>query len=661
MPNNVIEIVLRAKDQASSALKSVSGSLLSVKGLLAGVVAGAGFRALIGNIDEAQKSALQLDSALKAVGNRVGVTKEQIEDYSSELQRTTTVSDDAAIQASTLAIRMGIQGKAIEQTVRAAADLSAVLGSDLLGATRQIAVALADPERGINSLRRAGVVLSNSEKELAKDFLDVGNKAGAQNIILTAIEKRYKGAAAAAANTLGGALTRLKNSFGDLFEGQGSSGVPKLTKAISGVADALNDPKIRAGIDSLLTGFSKVLEISIKIAANIGRLFDLSPDTSTVEKTLDSIQELENERARLIARSFSTGDIDNRIALLNNQVARVMSPGQQGRVSNPGPTDVAAEVDIDLGAVKEGIRDSLDSLDRQLKQELGPLLDQAAAKILEGPEFVKQLSEKAATTARETKKAISELYRQMDRDTETSLEKQGRELAEFKQKLNILRAGGDITDSQYDKRLAEFVEKNDEAMIRISESARRATESIHDAFTNLYKSLGQGGGLKGFFKQMLETIRDSFANLLATLTLQVLGIEKLMKRLQKSIDDAMKSSSNGSGGGSDFISTAINIGRSIFGFAGGGHPRGLAMVGEDGPELANFGSGGQVWNMRQLAFAGAGGGVSYAPVSNFYFETSANDQESLRREFGAVLAINNAKQEQRFQRVLQENGLGRVR
>lgn len=51
----------------------------------------------------------------------------------------------------------------------------------------------------------------------------------------------------------------------------------------------------------------------------------------------------------------------------------------------------------------------------------------------------------------------------------------------------------------------------------------------------------------------------------------------------------------------------------IPGFASGGDPTGLALVGENGPELANFGGGGHVTNNRDTMrlLRGSGGNVSY--------------------------------------------------
>jgi hypothetical protein len=67
------------------------------------------------------------------------------------------------------------------------------------------------------------------------------------------------------------------------------------------------------------------------------------------------------------------------------------------------------------------------------------------------------------------------------------------------------------------------------------------------------------------------------------------------------------------GGGGGIFGSLLKLFH-IPGFAEGGYPSGLAMVGENGPELANFGGGGHVTSNSDVRAMLKGGGGS--PVYN---------------------------------------------
>jgi hypothetical protein len=144
------------------------------------------------------------------------------------------------------------------------------MGTDLTTAIRQVGLALQDPVNGLQLLRRAGVAFDDSQKSLIKSLVETGQLTKAQNVILGELEKRFKGSAAAARNTLGGALTGLKNQFGDLFEGSSESS-KKAADAINEITKALQDPELKKGIDALIEGSAKIAANFIKAAVAQGR------------------------------------------------------------------------------------------------------------------------------------------------------------------------------------------------------------------------------------------------------------------------------------------------------------------------------------------------------------------------------------------------------
>lgn len=94
------------------------------------------------------------------------------------------------------------------------------------------------------------------------------------------------------------------------------------------------------------------------------------------------------------------------------------------------------------------------------------------------------------------------------------------------------------------------------------------------------------------------------------------------------------------------IGTSIGNGiKKLFGFATGTQsaPKGLALVGEAGPELVRFNGGEQVLNTRntQKALAGAGGNTNnFNVVFNNLQDTSAYAMMSQLRQYNRQMAIN---------------------
>ena len=231
---------LAATTQIESAfgrLKSAAAELglaLSIGGL---------FREFMTASVETQSRFAQLEAGVRSTGGAAGFTAEQLRSMSAEMQKLTGFSDEAIQGAQAVFLMFqSLRGEQFTQATQAAADLAVRLGTDVPEAARQLGKALEDPERGLLALRRAGVILSESQVDLVKKLEATGHVEQAQRLILDAVTAKVGGSAAAFRDTLGGALANLKNVWNDLFE---------VTKEDSrGIIDAINSvanvvPKIR--------------------------------------------------------------------------------------------------------------------------------------------------------------------------------------------------------------------------------------------------------------------------------------------------------------------------------------------------------------------------------------------------------------------------------
>jgi hypothetical protein len=167
----------------------------------------------------AQNAQAQLEAAVRSTGGAAGRTVEQLQTLASALQDVSTFSDEAVQGAQSLLLTFTkIKGDTFDDATRAVVDLASRMGGDLNGAALQLGKALQDPAKGLTALTRSGVSFTGGQKALIEKLTETGRLADAQRVILAELRNEFGGSAAAARNTLGGALTFVGNKFGELFE-----------------------------------------------------------------------------------------------------------------------------------------------------------------------------------------------------------------------------------------------------------------------------------------------------------------------------------------------------------------------------------------------------------------------------------------------------------
>ena len=183
-------------------------------------------RFIQGSIDafaDFERQQLVTQQVLRATGNAAGVTVRQIEEFAQSLGRTTLAStQEVRNAANQLLTFRSIAGETFERTLSLAQDLATVGFGNLGSATQMLARALEDPERGLNSLRRAGVMFNDEQKRLIDGFMEAGDVASAQREILNAVEQQVGGAGAAAGGGLAGAYDTLNEEIKLFIERTGA-------------------------------------------------------------------------------------------------------------------------------------------------------------------------------------------------------------------------------------------------------------------------------------------------------------------------------------------------------------------------------------------------------------------------------------------------------
>ena len=203
----------RSADKMTSSMKNMENSINSMK---AGLVAGlslygleTGIRSMVSAAMDSEKIGAKLEATWRATGRSVDISTSAVKTQAAEFSRMTGISRGLVVESeAVLAIYDNIASSSFPRVIEGAANLSVLLGSNLVDATRQLAFALNDPEDGLTKLRRTGIQFSESAKEQIHQFMRMGETAKAQDVILSSLESRIGGVARAVGDTGAAAIEK---------------------------------------------------------------------------------------------------------------------------------------------------------------------------------------------------------------------------------------------------------------------------------------------------------------------------------------------------------------------------------------------------------------------------------------------------------------------
>ncbi|MBI4423553.1 MAG: hypothetical protein HY554_07495 [Elusimicrobia bacterium] len=214
-----LEGLRKGIEDARAALNAAGPKLKRAAAVVGGAIA-AGIGLSLHAFAEAEKAAKGLEQALKNQGITSKAVRDEILEYSDALASMTGVSDEAITEAQTLFVRMGLSGQALRSATQAALDLSTRTG-DVTSAAQLLANAVnGETER----LKKFGVVIEEGTPKAAK-FAEA----------LRQIRQIYGGAAAAEADTLAGAFSRLREFLDKIAENVGEKLAPAVRQIIEDI------------------------------------------------------------------------------------------------------------------------------------------------------------------------------------------------------------------------------------------------------------------------------------------------------------------------------------------------------------------------------------------------------------------------------------------
>jgi hypothetical protein len=196
----------------------------------------------VDSASESEQAVARLEGVLQATGGAVGLTSEQLQGMANGLQDVTRFSDETILNGEAILLTFrNIGAEMFERTVPAMADMAEIFGS-VDSAAMQLGKALNDPVTGMGALSRAGITFSDVQKEMIKNFVETGDIASAQNIIMSEVEAQVKGLAEAMGNTFAGQVEIAKNKLDTFKELIGGPIIAGLTELLS----VFNDFDIQA-------------------------------------------------------------------------------------------------------------------------------------------------------------------------------------------------------------------------------------------------------------------------------------------------------------------------------------------------------------------------------------------------------------------------------
>lgn len=204
-----------------------------------------GFTAAFRASEEQAKSEAKLNAVLKSTGGIAGITADHVKNLATQLQQTTLYGDETTITAANVLLtfknlrnEVGRGNDIFDRSTKIMLDMSTALDMDLKSSAIQVGKALNDPITGLSMLTRVGITFTESQKDQIKALQESGDLLGAQRIILQELESQFQGTAQAVAETAGGQLKQAFNQLGDAGEEVGAIIAPMMADVAQGVKGA---------------------------------------------------------------------------------------------------------------------------------------------------------------------------------------------------------------------------------------------------------------------------------------------------------------------------------------------------------------------------------------------------------------------------------------
>lgn len=196
---------------ARSALMTVTAVTASITGL------GYSIKKLVDVASEEQDVFAQLSAGVRSTGASAGYTAQELLGLASSLSQLTGIDDEVIAGGESILLtfqRIRSQGS-FADAMADSMDIAARKGMDLNAAINLTGKLYSG---SLDSAKKAGIIFTDSQKEQIKHLFATGRAIEAQAIIHQHLQRAIGGSAAAARDTLGGAMRAASTESGNLME-----------------------------------------------------------------------------------------------------------------------------------------------------------------------------------------------------------------------------------------------------------------------------------------------------------------------------------------------------------------------------------------------------------------------------------------------------------
>jgi len=348
----------KAVKDAQKSIKNFSTDLKSVTGLLGNLFVVSKMKNFakeaIGSVQETNKQLKLLDATLKTTGADAWTNQNKLLGMAQEFEKSSNYSKEQIMEMQTVLLGFkSVTNDVFESASQEIINMATVMGMDLKSAVQTVGKALDDPIAGLGSLSRQGFVFDESQKQLLKTMVAVGDKASAQKIILEELATTYGGAAEASVDSFRGlelSLGDLKSAIGEVLIPMASGLADKVT-ALVNVFNSFSQGTKTAIVT--VTGLVAVLPLVVKglgavkgavlalkaanpvllgvSAAVAGILLAVGKVTSVITSTQYTATELNAKTEKLLG-TYSKGNESKKLDAKTTQELIKLYPELSGKV-----------------------------------------------------------------------------------------------------------------------------------------------------------------------------------------------------------------------------------------------------------------------------------------------------------------------------------------
>jgi hypothetical protein len=206
----------------------------------------------------------QVEAALASMGDASGRTAGQLAKAADAMEMRSLFDADVILRQVTANLLTfgNVAGEQFDRAQQAAIDMATRLGGEPQAAAIMLGKALNDPVKGIAALTRVGVQFTDQQKAQIAAMTAAGDAAGAQGVILAEVERQFKGAAAAAADTQ--PWRQAQVAINQALDKVGEALLPIIPK----IADAL--ASIATSFSAMSPTMQNVVLVAVALAAALG-------------------------------------------------------------------------------------------------------------------------------------------------------------------------------------------------------------------------------------------------------------------------------------------------------------------------------------------------------------------------------------------------------